>query len=81
MVDTSAGAPVPVVSSTNTVTNAVNRDYAVPTYMALAATSDQAASVGYEGTASDGLTQLDATHTLHRPTPPRRTATSWPPRT
>ena len=28
------------------------------------ATSDQAASVGYEGTASDGLTQLDATHTL-----------------
>src|ERR1035438_6335115 len=64
VVDTSAGSPVPVVFSTNTVTNAVNRDYAVPTYMALAGTSDQAASVGYEGTASDGLTQLDATHTL-----------------
>ena len=64
VVDTSAGAPVPVVYSTNTVTDAVNRDYAVPTYMALAATSDQAASVGYEGTASDGLTQLDATHSL-----------------
>ena len=64
VVDTSAGAPVPVVSSANTVTNAVNRDYAVPTYMALDATSDQAASVGYEGTASDGLTQLDATHAL-----------------
>jgi glucoamylase len=64
VVDTSAGAPVPVVYSTNTVTDAVNRNYAVPTYMALAATSDQAASVGYEGTASDGLTQLDATHTL-----------------
>ena len=64
VVDTSAGAPVAVVSSTNTVTNAVNRNYAVPTYMALDATSDQAASVGYEGTASDGLTQLDATHTL-----------------
>ena len=64
VVDTSTGAPVPVVSSTNTVTDAVNRDYAVPTYMALEATSDQAASVGYEGTASDGLTQLDATHTL-----------------
>jgi glucoamylase len=33
--------------------------------MALAATSaDQAASVGYEGTASDGLTQLDAGHAL-----------------
>jgi glucoamylase len=64
VVDTSAGSPVPVVSSTNTVTDAVNRDYAVPTYMALDATSDQAASVGYEGTASDGLSQLDATHTL-----------------
>ena len=36
VVDTSAGAPVPVVFSTNTVTNAANRDYAVPTYMALA---------------------------------------------
>ena len=64
MVDTSAGSPVAVVSSTNTVTNAVNRDYAVPTYMALTATSDEAASVGYEGTASDGLTQLDAAHAL-----------------
>jgi len=64
VVDTSAGSSVPVISSTNTVTDAVNRDYAVPTYMALAATSDQEASVGYEGTASDGLTQLDATDTL-----------------
>ena len=51
---------VPVVFSTNTVTNAANRDYAVPTYMALAGTSAQAASVGYAGTASDGLTQLDS---------------------
>ena len=65
MVDTSAGAPVPVVFSTNTVTNAANRDYAVPTYMALAASAPAtAASVGYAGTASDGLTQLDASHTL-----------------
>jgi glucoamylase len=55
---------VPVVFSTNTATNAANRDYAVPTYMALAATSAQAASVGYAGTASDGLTQLDTAHTL-----------------
>ncbi len=66
VVDTSAGAPVPVIFSTNTVTNAVNRDYAVPTYMALAASGGPGgtASVGYAGTASDGLTQLDATHTL-----------------
>jgi len=55
---------VPVVFSTNTVTNAVNRDYAVPTYMALAATSAQAASVGYAGTGSDGLNELDSTRTL-----------------
>ena len=56
---------VPVIFSTNTVTNAVNRDYVVPTYMALAATPTvPTASVGYAGTASDGLAQLDATHTL-----------------
>ena len=53
-----------VVFSTNTVTNAANRDYAVPTYMALAGTSAQAASVGYAGTASDGLNELDTAHTL-----------------
>ena len=56
--------PVPVVFSTNTVTNAANRDYAVPTYMALAGTSAQAASVGYAGTASDGLNELDTARTL-----------------
>ena len=56
---------VPVVFSTNTTTNAANRDYAVPTYMALAASpAARAASVGYAGTASDGLTQLDSARTL-----------------
>jgi glucoamylase len=65
VVDTSTGSPVPVVSITNTVTEAANRSYAVPTYMALRASSPSpGASVGYAGTASDGLTQLDATHTL-----------------
>jgi glucoamylase len=64
-VDTSSGRPVPVISSASTVTDAANRDYAVPTAMALAATSPPGtASVGYAGTASDGLTQLDATHAL-----------------
>ena len=44
--------------------NAANRDYAVPTYMALASHVRRAtASVGYAGTASDGLTQLDAART------------------
>jgi glucoamylase len=65
VVDTSTHEQIPVIFSTNTVTNAVNRTYAVPTYMALApSTPSPAASVGYAGTASDGLTQLDATHTL-----------------
>jgi glucoamylase len=65
VVDTSTGAPVPVVFSTNTVTNASNRDYAVPTYMALAASAPaHAASVGYSGSPSDGLAELDATHAL-----------------
>ena len=32
--------------------------------MAMTATSAGVASVGYEGTASDGLTQLDAAHAL-----------------
>jgi glucoamylase len=65
VIDTSTPAQIPVIFSTNTVTNATNRTYAVPTYMALAASTPVSnASVGYEGTASDGLTQLDATHTL-----------------
>jgi len=65
VVDTSAGSPVAVIFSTNKVTNAANRDYAVPTYMALAAgTPITTASVGYAGSASDGLAQLDAVHTL-----------------
>jgi glucoamylase len=65
VIDTSTGSPVPVIDSTNTVTNAVNRDYAVPTYMALdASVSSPAASVGYAGSASDGLTQLDAARAI-----------------
>src|SRR5262249_32021819 len=65
VVDTSIGTPVAVIFSTNTVTNAVHRDYAVPTYMALAADSPaRSASVGYAGTTSDGLTQLDTARTL-----------------
>jgi hypothetical protein len=65
VVDASTGAPVPVIFSTSTTSNAVNRDYAVPTYMALAASVPaRTASVGYAGTVSDGLTQLASSHTL-----------------
>ncbi len=63
--DTVAGRPVPVASNTNTVTQAVNRDYAVPTYEALEGSGGfSTASVGYAGSASDGLTMLDSTRQL-----------------
>jgi glucoamylase len=56
---------VPVAFNTNTTTNAVNRTYAVPTFEALeSADGFSAASVGYAGTASDGLTMLDSSHQL-----------------
>jgi glucoamylase len=54
-----------VSSDPNTVTNATNRTYAVPTAMALRADRPfLAASSGFVGTASDGLRQLDADHAL-----------------
>ncbi len=54
-----------VSSDLNTVTNATNRDYAVPLYGALRADRPfLAASSGYAGTASDGLAQLDADRAL-----------------
>ena len=59
------GDLVPAVQNQNTITQASNRDYAVPTFAALDAShgfSD--ASVGYAGTASDGLTMLDTARHL-----------------
>ncbi len=61
--DTSTGHTVLVASDPSTVTNAVNRDYAQPVYAALDAPFAEATS-GFAGTASDGLTQLDASHSL-----------------
>ncbi len=61
----SEGQTVPVDSNTNTTTDAVNRSYAVPTYMALESSSGFTnESVGYAGTASDGLTMLDSSYQL-----------------
>jgi glucoamylase len=61
------GGPVPVTSDTNTVTDAVNRNYAVPTFEALESSDGfSSASVGYAGSASDGLTMLDSAHQLTR---------------
>ncbi len=63
----SHGQTIPVDFNPNTVTNAVNRNYAVPTYMALESSNGfSSASVGYAGSASDGLTMLDSSHALTR---------------
>ena len=57
--------PALVDFNTNTTTQAVNRDYAVPTYEALESSGGfSSSSVGYAGTASDGLTMLDSAHQL-----------------
>jgi glucoamylase len=56
---------VPVDQNTNTVTDATNRDYAVPTFEALQSSRGFGSeSVGYADTASDGLTMLDSSHAL-----------------
>ena len=67
VIDRTTGSPVPVSYDTVTTTNAANRDYAVPSFLALRA--DQPfglVSSGFVGTPSDGLTQLDGTHRLTR---------------
>jgi glucoamylase len=57
--------PVPLSYSTNSFTEAVNRDYAEPIYAALAADSAfRGVETGFAGTASDGLTELDTSGAL-----------------
>jgi len=63
VVDTSRGHPIAVSYDTVTATNAVNRDYAQPVYMALDGRFSQVES-GFAGAPSDGLSQLDAAHAL-----------------
>ncbi|GCE17695.1 glucodextranase DOMON-like domain-containing protein [Dictyobacter kobayashii] len=64
-VDTTTGHALPVAFDTQTTTNAVNRDYGVPVYSALDASSPfTQVSNGFVGTDSDGLKQLDTSHTL-----------------
>src|SRR5262245_30718852 len=58
-----AGSGALVASDTNTVTAAVNRDYAVPTHLAVLADRPfLEATSGYVGSGSDGLVQLDQSH-------------------
>ena len=65
VIDMTTGSPVPVSYDTNTQTNAANRDYAVPSFLALRA--DQpfgVVSSGFVGSPSDSLVQLDSAHSL-----------------
>jgi glucoamylase len=63
--DTSTGHVVPVAFDTNTKSQAANRTYATPVYSALdASTPFIQVSNGFVGQPSDGLTQLDTSHTL-----------------
>ncbi len=67
-IDTSTGHLVPVAFDTATVTNATNRDYAQPVFMALDASRPfLEATVGFAGAPSDGLVQLDAARALTTP--------------
>jgi glucoamylase len=60
-----ARGPVPLSYSTDSFTEAVNRSYATPIYAALAASQPFAqVETGFEGTASDGLTELDSSGAL-----------------
>jgi glucoamylase len=62
-VDTSTGHPIAVSYDTVTTTQAANNDYRQPVYVALDGSFGQVES-GFAGQGSDGLTQLDASHSL-----------------
>jgi glucan 1,4-alpha-glucosidase len=62
-VDDSGDHPILVVSDPETATQAANRDYAQPVFAALDGPFDEA-SVGFAGSVSDGLEQLDDSHAL-----------------
>jgi glucoamylase len=65
VIDRSTRSAVPVTYDTVTATNAANRNYAVPSFLALQADRPfTAVSSGFVAAPSDGLTQLDASHTL-----------------
>ncbi len=64
-VDTSTGHTIPVAYDTTTTTNATNRTYVTPVYSALDTSLPfLQVSNGFVGAASDGLTQLNASHAL-----------------
>ena len=64
LTDTSTGHPILVADDPNTTTNAANRDYAQPVYLALDAPFTTEMTNGFAGSASDGLVELDGSHAL-----------------
>ncbi len=64
LTDTSTGHPILVSDDPSTTTNAANRDYAQPVFMALDAPFTSESTNGFAGSASDGLVELDASHAL-----------------
>ena len=64
LTDTSSGHPILVSDDPSTATNAANRDYAQPVYLALDAPFTSEVTNGFAGTGSDGLAELDASHQL-----------------
>ena len=64
LTDTSTGHPILVADDPNTTTNAANRDYAQPVYLALDAPFTTDMTNGFAGSASDGLVELDGSHAL-----------------
>ncbi len=65
-IDTSSGHAVPIAFDTVATNNPFNRNYAVPVYSALDASTPFTTQVsnGFAGQPSDGLVQLDTSHTL-----------------
>ena len=64
LTDTSTGHPILVADDPSTTTNAANRDYAQPVYLALDAPFTTDMTNGFAGSASDGLVELDSSHAL-----------------
>jgi glucan 1,4-alpha-glucosidase len=64
LTDTSTGHPILVADDPSTTTNAANRDYAQPVYLALDAPFTTELTNGFAGSASDGLVELDGSHAL-----------------
>jgi glucan 1,4-alpha-glucosidase len=64
LTETSTGRPILVADDPSTTTNAANRDYAQPVYLALDAPFTTETTNGFAGSASDGLVELDGSHAL-----------------